>query len=668
MTRLDEVKKPKIQESLKANLEQLKLALQLVSFRHQLPLDVDLEGLVRKELHAAEARALFTELEFYRLSNEMPSAPATPLRQAASLVRDEAGLKALCETLARAARVSLAPAFEGEPHSADLIGLGCVLGTETCVYLVVPAIGRAAMAALLGPALRRTGLQIETHDGKALLHLLASVGIEGVTLHTDVELHLLPAQPLAQGARAAGSGARAPAHRAARVARRSVRPGQGQPGGDPRGAGGHALRRLGRRGGPAGGRSVDRDRGHGPGEAGQRARAAAGAGAHQDGAHRRAHRSRGAGGDLGGGRRLGRGDAQGRLPGRPAASSTWARPRSWPRCSSTSSSCRVLKKKTGSTDHEVLEKLAEEHPLPRAIIEYRTVAKLKSTYLDTLPTLIGADGRIRTTFHQAAAATGRLSSTNPNLQNIPIRTELGKQIRRAFVAEPGWVLVSADYSQVELRILAHISGDEGLVKRLRRGRRRARAHRRGGLRRAAGRGDRRAAPRGEDGQLRHRLRAVGARARRRGSTFPSRSRSRSSSGTSRASPASTGTWRARSRRRAAPATWSRSSDGAATCPTWCPATARCRWPPSAPRSTCPFREARRTSSSVRCWKWRSSSWSRSSTAACCCRCTTSCCSSAPEAEAGRLSVLAKRVMASVAQLKVPLVVDVGQGRSWAEAH
>ena len=122
----------------------------------------------------------------------------------------------------------------------------------------------------------------------------------------------------------------------------------------------------------------------------------------------------------------------------------------------------MIKKR--STDHEVLEKLAEDHPLPRAITEYRTVAKLKSTYLDTLPTLIGADGRIRTTFHQAAAATGRLTSVNPNLQNIPIRTELGKQIRRAFVAEPGWVLVSADYSQVELRILADISGDQGLIK------------------------------------------------------------------------------------------------------------------------------------------------------------------------------------------------------------
>jgi DNA polymerase-1 len=112
----------------------------------------------------------------------------------------------------------------------------------------------------------------------------------------------------------------------------------------------------------------------------------------------------------------------------------------------------------------VLEKLAEAHPLPGAIIEYRNVSKLKSTYLDTLPTLIGADGRVRTTFHQAATATGRLSSTNPNLQNIPVRTELGRQIRRAFVAAPGHVLLSADYSQVELRILAHMAQDEALVR------------------------------------------------------------------------------------------------------------------------------------------------------------------------------------------------------------
>lgn len=125
----------------------------------------------------------------------------------------------------------------------------------------------------------------------------------------------------------------------------------------------------------------------------------------------------------------------------------------------------IKRGKTGpSADQEVLEKLSEEHPLPGAIIEYRSLSKLKSTYLDTLPTLVAADGRIHTTYHQAATATGRLSSTDPNLQNIPVRTDLGREIRRAFVAAEGHQLVSADYSQVELRLLAHIANDPVLIE------------------------------------------------------------------------------------------------------------------------------------------------------------------------------------------------------------
>jgi len=124
----------------------------------------------------------------------------------------------------------------------------------------------------------------------------------------------------------------------------------------------------------------------------------------------------------------------------------------------------VLKKgKTGpSTDAEVLEKLAEKHPLPRTLLDYRTLSKLKTTYLDALVPLV-KDGRLHTTFHQAATATGRLSSSDPNLQNIPVRTDVGRAIRRAFVAERGWKLISADYSQIELRILAHVSEDPGLL-------------------------------------------------------------------------------------------------------------------------------------------------------------------------------------------------------------
>jgi DNA polymerase I len=118
-----------------------------------------------------------------------------------------------------------------------------------------------------------------------------------------------------------------------------------------------------------------------------------------------------------------------------------------------------------STAEDVLEELAATYPLPRLILEYRGVAKLKSTYTDNLPQQIDpATGRIHTSYHQAVAATGRLSSTDPNLQNIPIRTREGRRIRQAFTAAPGYFLVAADYSQIELRIMAHLSGDASLLQ------------------------------------------------------------------------------------------------------------------------------------------------------------------------------------------------------------
>ena len=118
-----------------------------------------------------------------------------------------------------------------------------------------------------------------------------------------------------------------------------------------------------------------------------------------------------------------------------------------------------------STAEDVLLELADDYDLPRVIIEYRSVSKLKSTYTDKLPLQIAAStGRVHTSYHQAVAATGRLSSTDPNLQNIPIRTPEGRRIRQAFVAPEGQVLLAADYSQIELRIMAHLSGDKGLLK------------------------------------------------------------------------------------------------------------------------------------------------------------------------------------------------------------
>jgi DNA polymerase-1 len=123
-----------------------------------------------------------------------------------------------------------------------------------------------------------------------------------------------------------------------------------------------------------------------------------------------------------------------------------------------------------STAEDVLQELSADYELPQLILEHRSLSKLKSTYTDRLPEDINPEtGRVHTSYHQAVAATGRLSSSGPNLQNIPIRTEQGRRIRKAFIAPPGMVLLACDYSQIELRIMAHISGDRGLLKAFREG-------------------------------------------------------------------------------------------------------------------------------------------------------------------------------------------------------
>jgi DNA polymerase-1 len=125
---------------------------------------------------------------------------------------------------------------------------------------------------------------------------------------------------------------------------------------------------------------------------------------------------------------------------------------------------------TPSTDEEVLEQLALDHPLPKRILDYRGLSKLKSTYTDKLPRMVNPrTGRVHTNYGQAIAVTGRLSSTEPNLQNIPVRTAEGRRIREAFIAPEGHRILSADYSQIELRIMAHLSADEALLKAFREG-------------------------------------------------------------------------------------------------------------------------------------------------------------------------------------------------------
>ncbi len=462
--RVDEVQKPKIREALKANVEGLKRARQLIAFKDDLPLDGELERFVRKDIKAPEARALFTEMEFFVLLKEMPQAPATPLAKDPVIVAEASGLPALAAALEKAESVAVAPAFEGPAHSAKVTGLGLALQPAGVWYVDVKACGGAAVVDALSKGLGRRELKVWAHDGKAVLHLFHTVGLPQVAIDVDVELlsyllnpsrreHALsdlarerlrtelpswpeastraklPLEAVGRGVAAAIFGASADA--ISRLAPELLE--------EARAVGLEKLARemelplipvlfrMERHG-----VRIDLDE-------------LKGISSQVDGlceqmlaeVYKHAGREFNVGSPLQLAQVL---YEDLKLP--------------------------VLKRtKTGpSTDQEVLEKLMEQHPLPGAIIEYRSVAKLKSTYLDTLPGMVGEDGRIRTTFHQALAATGRLSSVEPNLQNIPIRTELGKQIRRAFVAEPKWKLVSADYSQIELRILAHICGDAALVE------------------------------------------------------------------------------------------------------------------------------------------------------------------------------------------------------------
>ena len=221
----------------------------------------------------------------------------------------------------------------------------------------------------------------------------------------------------------------------------------------------------------------------------------------------------------------------GRSPGRSSRS---ARPSSSARsCSRSSGLSRKRRGKTGfSTDARVLQAIRHEHEIIGKIEDWRELTKLKSTYLDAFPDLVGDDGRLRTTFSQVTAATGRLSSNNPNLQNIPIRTERGREIRACFVAEEGNRLISADYSQVELRLLAHIAGEEVLKEIFRRG---EDVHTATAEQILGGKADPGHALEGQDGELRDRLRAVAPTAWPTGSGSSRRRRRSSSTPTSSAS-------------------------------------------------------------------------------------------------------------------------------------
>lgn len=464
LANVDKVAKPKVREALKANEATLRKALALVTFKADLPMTLVMEDLRRRDIKQAEARALFTELEFFRLLQEMPAAKTTPVAVSTTYRRvfDDAGLEAMLAQLAQASAVGLACAYQGAPHSDSAKGLGLSVGGDEAYFVDLAAL-EASQRVRLVRALTRTGLKTIASDGKALMHFYLAEGVSTPHVDTDVELLSYLLNPSRK------------AHVLADLARERL---------------GLELPTLQALAGSPNAKFED----VGLEEQVRVFAAAADAGLRLDEELWKEIELAGLGTlarelELPLVPALARMERRGVLIDRNVLSAVSQEvdqqctallgkvyglagrefnvgsPPQLAQVLFTELKLPVLKKgKTGpSTDHEVLEKLGESHPLPKAIIEYRNVAKLKSTYLDTLPLQLGPDGRIRTTFHQAAAATGRLSSTEPNLQNIPIRTEMGRQIRRAFVAQPGWQLVSADYSQIELRILAHIADDAGLI-------------------------------------------------------------------------------------------------------------------------------------------------------------------------------------------------------------
>ena len=482
LSRLDEVKKPKIREALASHRDSLLMARQLVTFKTDLELNITLPELARRPFDTQRAKQLFTELEFYRLVTDLPSdTPETPKPSEApmpeasatpvALITSEEALKAFADAARAAGSLFLVPAYEGQPLNAPLVGLGLALPDGRSAYvplrhqqLGAQQVPLAAFSSLMGELLGDTAVKKGGHDLKALFLVLSGAGLALGGAHDDVELlsyllnpsrreHALadlarerlntelPALPASTG----GKKGRALADHIPEEVSQAYA------------ARADAARRLA----PTLWKELE--------EVGMAALArelelpllpvlarmeqrgvkldtsvfqtiSAKVDAECEARVKHIHQLAGQEFNIG---------------SNPQLAQVLYEKLGLP----------ILKKgKTGpSTDQEVLEKLSEQHPLPAELLEYRSISKLKSTYLDTLPQLVGRDGRIHTTYHQAATATGRVSSSDPNLQNIPVRTELGREIRRAFIAEPGHQLVSADYSQVELRLLAHIAEDPVLI-------------------------------------------------------------------------------------------------------------------------------------------------------------------------------------------------------------
>ncbi len=480
LSRAGEIKKPKLRENALANLETVRRARKLIQLHEDLPLPVQLEDLLRKPLNEEKARALFTELEFVRLIKDLPRPAPTPPSGARSIATDLAAVEKLVARARQAGRVGLLTLTSAdEPLHDELLGVAISLPDES-VYvplghrprggpsgaLFAPAELDARKAiALLRPLLEDPQVRKDGHDLKRDLVAWKRVGIDLRGLSVDARLASYLLDPTGRD------------HSLAQTARERIScelP---------------LLKELcektgkGKKATPLPEVPVD--------EVGAAACALV------EGARRLAAALEE---DLRGDPELWQLYSELELPleevlarveltgisldvprlealGRELGTQIEQLLREITELAgeeflptSNQQLAEILYKKlqlpvlkrgkTGpSTDQEVLEELAQQHPMPAKVLEHRQLTKLKSTYLDALPAALGKDGRLHTTFDQAVAATGRLASINPNLQNIPIRTPLGARIREAFIPRTGWKLLSADYSQIELRVLAHVSGD-----------------------------------------------------------------------------------------------------------------------------------------------------------------------------------------------------------------
>jgi DNA polymerase-1 len=477
----------------------IRVSRELVRLREDVPLPRTLAELHRVEPDKSRLRSLFRELEFSRLVDQLspsgaaslaPHAEATPppvvvpealppppVPPPVDTILDAAALAALVRDIEAAGAVAIAPLFDGSSSvRSDLVGLGFAAGARRAYlplchrYLGAPTCLPEALAAL-APVLADPAIQKHAHDVKTLEVLLRQRGLAlaGVASDPMLAAYVLDAsrtrydldvvagsEGIAIAGRGSWMGTGASARPGADLttaevgARLAAEAGAVQALAAPQGAKlvaahleglyrdmelplAHVLAKVEGRG-----VALDTDKLREIGqEVGQSLAVL----------EQEIHAQAGTSFNINSNKQLGE-VLFGKL-GLPV----------------------IRKTKTGpSTDADTLEELATLHTVPAKIVEYRALAKLKGTYIDALPALVNPQtGRLHTSFNQAVAATGRLSSSNPNLQNIPIRSEVGRRIREAFVAKPGHVLVSADYSQIELRIVAHFSEDPAFLAAFRDG-------------------------------------------------------------------------------------------------------------------------------------------------------------------------------------------------------